>query len=63
MIGLEAWENQLFDEYNGERKRLDEIEADLYDELEYERDRNMKKDSRNVFAGWPLDDEECGVCR
>lgn len=31
---LEAWETELFDEYNGERKRLDEIEADYFDELE-----------------------------
>lgn len=36
MWDLEAWENQLFDEYNGERKSLPEIEADLYDELDYE---------------------------
>lgn len=33
-VSFEAWENALFDEYNHERRSSDEIEADLYDELD-----------------------------
>lgn len=38
LADLEAWENALFDYYNGEgRKTQEEFEADTYDELEEDR--------------------------
>jgi len=33
-MNIEAWENELFDKYNGEYIDELEFEADLYDELE-----------------------------
>ena len=30
---VQAWETELFDRYNGERRSQEEIEADLYDQL------------------------------
>lgn len=32
-MSWDNWDTELFDIYNGDRRSLDDIEADLYDEL------------------------------
>lgn len=44
MVGFEAWENELFNEYNGEgRMSEEEFWANAYEELRGDNDDNNNK--------------------